>query len=220
MQTEHFDRSGKTCLDLLFRAALWVFMLLNFLTRGVNRVPAALFLCLSSTNLMRINFNKHLAGLTVSPVDLQIRRIFYFKHILRGHSAAREVAFHPLLEQRSWWEHKDLCYYFLTWPITYFTWRHGPLTRDAVIQHSPSLVLPWGAESPTVQNGAIFNRTLGYIRKHTKCGCTFFFPCVLFSGALRLCGTIKLCFSLAWAQEIEFKVIRAHFYIWKINFLH
>lgn len=82
-------------------------MLLNFLTRGVKRFPAALFPCLSSTNLMRINFNKHIAGLTVSPVALADPLDFLFPTLgvdTRLHSAYSGTcvaAFHPRLMQRS-----------------------------------------------------------------------------------------------------------------------
>lgn len=58
---------GEKLLGFIIQSSI-VFMLLNFRTGGVNHVLAALFLCLSSTNLMRINFNKHIAGLTLSPV--------------------------------------------------------------------------------------------------------------------------------------------------------
>lgn len=44
--------------------------------------------------------------------------------------------------------------------------------------------------------------------------------CIQFSGAYRLCGTVKLYLFLTRAQEMYFKMIRAHFNISKIKLLH
>lgn len=145
---KHSSVWGK--LVLLFRAAFWVFMCWTFWLRG-NFVPAALFFCLSSTNLMRINkmnkvflFNKHNAALTVPPVVLRIHSLFYFKHILCGYSASQNwadsgpcvVMFRPVLEQSSLQEHNDLhwFYYFSTWSIIHFsTLWHKPNYREIEI---------------------------------------------------------------------------------------
>lgn len=147
----------------------------------VDFVPAALFFCLSSTNLIRINkmneaflFNKHSAAFTVSPVVLRIRLPFFFKHIPCGYSAPqnwagsgpRVVMFCPVLFLQ---EHNDLhwFYYFSTWSIIHFsTLWHKPNYRDrnllfpCAAMHHYERSLLWCCHSEQLRNGEQMLRLL------------------------------------------------------------
>lgn len=121
----------------------------------LNLVPAALFLHLSSTNLMRINklntvllFNKDIAGLTVSPAAFADVLDFLFQAHSVLHRAGRAdsgtcvLMFRPVLKEGSLFKLSDLrsFYYFLTSTIIYFgtSW-HGWtfLFGCALLQHVP-----------------------------------------------------------------------------------
>lgn len=139
---------GVRGIALLFRAAFWVFMGWTFWLR-VDFVPAALFFCLSSTHLIRINrmnelflFHKHNAAFTVSPVVLRIHLPFFSKHLLCGYPAAQNWAgsgpcvvvfcralFLQELNDLHWF------YYFSTWSIIHFsTLWHKPNYRETEIR--------------------------------------------------------------------------------------